>query len=68
MSIQAPDCYRCKHQIMLGDEPHTCVPFPAGIPDEIFWQGEVHDHPMRGQKGTLVFEPLNTQGKEPPVV
>lgn len=48
----APACYDCKH--FLKDEfilVPKCKAFPKEIPVEIFWQGEKHDKPFKGDRG-----------------
>jgi hypothetical protein len=60
-----PKCYHCKWfennnaeaaKAAADLSDMTCLAYPAGIPDEIFLHGVVHDFVRSDQSGTFVFE------------
>jgi hypothetical protein len=50
-----PVCFKCKH---YDKETATCAAFPKEIPDIIYYNGDKHEKPIKGQKNDIVFEPL----------
>jgi len=55
----APMCVTCRHMRTQPEhigEPTTCVAFPLGIPDGIYWEAGDHTKPWPGDGGTR-YEP-----------
>lgn len=66
--LPEPMCFkrRCKHYESVkyfGDGEETeriiCTAFPRGIPNEIAYEGNIHDKPLENQGNEIVFEKEN---------
>lgn len=57
MTSRTPaQCVSCKHWISpldsgADDDAQTCAAFPAGIPDDIWWNRFDHRQPYPGDNG-----------------
>lgn len=48
----APLCLFCIHYTGMGERlGPTCIAFPKGIPDRIFYDAEDHKKPVKGDHG-----------------
>ena len=55
----SPNCYIFKNVIDLTIKDKSCKAFPEGIPDNIFFHGEPHEKPVKGQGNSIVYEAGN---------
>ena len=59
MMYEEPICFSCKH---FDINALTCTAFaPAGFPGEILGGDNDHKKPLRGQKNSIVFEPIENE-------
>lgn len=52
VSYPRPACFTCKHfDVESRFIKPVCVAFPKGIPEEIYYEGNPHTDPYKGDHG-----------------
>jgi hypothetical protein len=52
----APQCNTCRHFEGVRNGQPSCPAYKDGIPDDVIFNDVVHNKPLPGQTGVIIYE------------